>query len=439
MSDIYDVATRSLKLAEKCGADEAEFYFSSSKLTSANVRKNTIEGAKELVSEGIGIRIAINGALGYASTNIISRIDDVVRTAVKSARVRESDPDWSSLPSNSDYPDVSNVFSDQINNIGLGECIDLTQQMIEGATSIPDIIVTSGSFSRSVGNQLILNTNGVEIEDHGTAVSGFVDVITTGDNISTAYDYSISRNLDIDFSAIGRNAADLALASINGIPIETHRTNVIFHPFAFSDILESTFLPSIDADNVQKGRSSLIGKLGEELTVPELTLVDDGTLSGGIETSVSDEEGTPSQRTTVVGNGVLDSYLYDSYTAGKDNVNSTGNAVRNSYVSNPSVGTRNFIIEYPPSDIISDTDGGVFVNTVIGAHTANSISGDFSVEARNAFTIKDGQIDKPIKSLMISGNIFEMLKNVTGAGYDVKKAGGMVTPSIRIKNVNVVG
>ncbi|MEA1984249.1 MAG: TldD/PmbA family protein [Euryarchaeota archaeon] len=436
---MYNMATKSLELAEKYGADEAEVYLSSSRLTSANIRKNTIEGAKELVSKGIGIRTVINGAIGYASTNITSRIDDVVRAAVTSARVRESDPDWSSLPSNMDYPDVSNVFSDQIYNIDLGECIDLTQQMIEGATSIPDVIVTSGSFSRSIGKQLILNTNGVEIKDQGTAVSGFVDVITTGDNISTAYDYSVSRSLDIDFSAIGRNAADLALRSINGVSIETHRTNVIFHPFAFSDILESTFLPSIDADNVQKGRSSLVGKLGEDITVPKLVFVDDGTLSGGIETSVSDDEGTPSQRTTVVGNGVLDSYLYDSYTAGKDNVNSTGNAVRNSYVSNPSVGIRNFIVEYPPSDIISETDEGVFVNMVIGAHTANSISGDFSVEARNAFTIKDGQIDKPIKSLMISGNIFEMLRNVTGAGSDVKKAGGMVTPSIRIKDVNVVG
>ena len=81
----------------------------------------------------------------------------------------------------------------------------------------------------------------------------------------------------------------------------------------------------------------------------------------------------------------------------------------------------------------------MYVNTVIGAHTANFISGDFSVEARNAFTVKNGQIDKPVKSLMISGNVFEMLKNITGAGTDVRKVGGTVTPSVRVSGMSVIG
>jgi PmbA protein len=117
----------------------------------------------------------------------------------------------------------------------------------------------------------------------------------------------------------------------------------------------------------------------------------------------------------------------------------SGHASRNSYLSTPSVGSRNFIIDFPSCDIVADTDSGVYVNTVIGAHTANSISGDFSVEARNAFTIKDGKLDKPIKSLMISGNIFDMLKNINGAGTDVRKVGGTITPSIRVSDMSVVG
>ena len=79
------------------------------------------------------------------------------------------------------------------------------------------------------------------------------------------------------------------------------------------------------------------------------------------------------------------------------------------------------------------------MNTVIGAHTANGISGDFSVEARNAFTIKDGKLDRPISSLMISGNIFEVLRNINGAGTDVRKVGGTITPSIRVSDMSVVG
>ena len=131
--------------------------------------------------------------------------------------------------------------------------------------------------------------------------------------------------------------------------------------------------------------------------------------------------------------------LYDSYTAGKAGVKSTGNGSRSSYTSPPSVGLRNFIIDYPQEDVIANTSSGIFVNTIIGAHTANSISGDFSVEARNAFTIKDGALDKPVKSIMISGNAFELLKNITGAGLDVRKVGGIITPSIRVSGLSVIG
>jgi len=436
---MYEMAQKALALAMKNGADEAEVYYANSRSTSANIRKNMVEGAKEQFSEGIGIRAIVDGAVGFASTNMPNRLEDAVKIAVDSARVRESDPDWTGLPSNAKYPNVSGTFDKKIVAMELDECIELALQMIEGARSTNDILATSGSFSRSYSKHLILNSNGVEVEEEGTSTSGFIDVITTKGDTSTAYDFAVSRNNDIDFHQIGVNATKLAQGSQNGISIEPHKTDVILHPFAFSDIIESAFAPSIDADNMQKERSSLIGRIGDEIAAPELTIIDDGLMPGGIETGISDDEGVPSQQTSVIENGVFKSYLFDSYTAGKDGLKSTGNAARQSYVSTPSVGLRNFIIEYPQSDVISETDSGVFVNTVIGAHTANAISGDFSVEARNAYTIKDGQVDKPIKSLMISGNIFEMLANITGAGTDVRKVGGTVTPSIRVSDMSVVG
>ncbi|MDD3874426.1 MAG: TldD/PmbA family protein, partial [Methanosarcina sp.] len=359
--------------------------------------------------------------------------------AVAEARVRESDPDWVSLPSNGNYPTVSGIFDKKVEALELEACIEYSLALIEGTKEVPDTLPTSGGFTRAKGRQLILNTNGIEVEEESTAVSGFVDVITVNGQTSTAYDFAVSRSLDIDFFALGKNAAELALKSNDGIKIEPQKTDVIFHPFALSDIIGEALAPSLDADNIQKGRSGLIGKLGEELAVPELSIYDDGLIEAGIETSVSDDEGVPSQRTTLIERGVLETYLYDSYTAGKAGIKSTGNGSRSSYTSPPSVGLRNFIIDYPQTDVIADTQSGIFVNTVIGAHTANSISGDFSVEARNAFTIKDGAFDKPVKSLMISGNAFELLKQITGAGFDVRKVGGIITPSIRVSNMSVVG
>ncbi|MBN2110786.1 MAG: TldD/PmbA family protein [Methanosarcinaceae archaeon] len=436
---MYELAKKGLKAASDLGADEAEIFIMEDHKTSIDIRKDEIEGAKENISRGLGIRAIVRGAVGFASTNTISRIEDAAKSAVSSARVRDSDPDWRSLPSNGEYPHVSGIRDPELEKMELDICLSFAMKMIDGARSIPDIVVTSGNFSRSFGKRLIMNTNGIEIEESATGISGFTDVITTGNSISTAYDFAISRNNDIDFYDIGKSAAELADRSRGGISIEPQRTDVILYPFAFSDLLENAFIPSVDADNVQKGRSNLTGRIGEHMASEKLSIIDDGLLEGGIDTSSSDDEGVPSQRTTVIEKGVFRSYLYDSYTAGKDNLKSTGNASRSSYLSTPSVGPRNFIIDHPGTDIIADTDNGVLVNTVIGGHTANSISGDFSVEARNAFTIKDGRIDRPIRSLMISGNIFDMLTKMNGAGNDIRKVGGTVTPSVRIEDMSVVG
>ncbi|MCG7853923.1 MAG: TldD/PmbA family protein, partial [Methanosarcinaceae archaeon] len=228
---MYGLAEKALALAQKMGADEAEVYYINSSSTSADIRKDAIEGAKEQFAQGIGIRSVVNGAVGFASTNIPGRLEDAVKISVASARVRESDPDWSSLPSNSEYPGVSGFFDKKIEQMELGECIDLTLEMIKGAKSVQGVMVTSGSFSLSHSKRLIINTNGVEVEEKGTAITGFVDVITTEGDTNTAYDFEVSRNLDIDFYAIGKNASELALRSQEGISIEPHKTDVILHPF----------------------------------------------------------------------------------------------------------------------------------------------------------------------------------------------------------------
>jgi PmbA protein len=416
-----------------------EVYISSGKTTSLDIRKNSIESAHDIHSFGIGVRCVIDGAAGFASTNVSGDLEKTVQDAIVSARIMPIDPDWIGLPSNKQYGEVPGLFNPDVAELSYEDCVLNTRQMVEGATSTEGIQATSGSFSRSTDYHLIMNSNGVEVEEKSTALTGFIDVITTGGVLSTAYDFEVSRNPDIDFYGIGRRAASLASASIGGIEIKGGKKDVVFHPFALADLIENTFIPSIDADNVQKERSSLINKIGDNIASESLSIYDDGTLESGLGSSISDDEGVPSQKTCVIGNGVLKSYLHDSYTAGKAGVESTGNAVRDSYASLPGIGVTNLVLDYPSSDLIPEIDNGIFINTVIGAHTANRISGDFSVEARNTFVIENGEIGAPGNSLMVSGNIFELLSGIQGAGKDVKKVGGIVLPSIWACELNVVG
>ena len=190
---MYELARKGLKAAMDEGADEAEILLVEDHKTSVDIRKNEIEGAKENISQGLGIRAIVNGAVGFASTNIISHIEDAARSAVRSARVREIDPDWIALPSASKYPEVSGVMDPELEQMELDARLLQTVRMIEGARTVPGVIVTSGSFSRSYGKRLIMNTNGVEVEERSTGISGFADVITTRGDVSTAYDFAISR------------------------------------------------------------------------------------------------------------------------------------------------------------------------------------------------------------------------------------------------------
>ena len=440
IDEIKSGIEKALKLSEKLGAAEAEIVFSISESTSIQFKKDIIETAKQSTGAGYGVRAVVNGAVGFSGTNLMSDLEETVRTAVASAKVMEADPLFKSFPEKMcGYKDISGLFDQKIVEMSLDECIECASDMISGVKSIENMIPTSGGFSRSVSYFMIMNTNDLFAQRKGTAVSGFADVTTESGDVSTAYDYDVSREKNIDFKIIGENAANLAKKSLKGITCGTEKMPVVFHPFSFADILENTLASSVDADNIQKDRSGLVGKLGDEIANPALSIIDDGTLAGGISSGAFDDEGTPTQKTSVIENGVLKSYLYDSYTAGKDGVKSTGNGYRYSYSSVPGVDLSNFIIQFPKSDVIAETKKGIYINTVIGAHTANEISGDFSVEGRNAFLIENGEITKPIKSVMISGNIFEMLQNIDGAGKDVRSVGGIITPSIRISEMSVIG
>ncbi len=439
MTDIFEIARKALGYAHKAGADEAEIYCIRGRSVTIDVQKDEIDLAKESLISGIGIRAIVNGAVGFSSTNNPSRTQEACILAVKSARVRQGDPEWSGLPGKKKLPAVRDILDRRLVNIDIESCIEFTALMIEGSKSVQSVSPIGGNFLCLNSNTLILNSNGIDVEEEDTFVNASIDTSTKGDEISTASEFDASRMLDIDFYRIGESAALLASRSKDGIRSGTGDMPVLLEPVAFTDILENTFLGSLNADNVQKGRSALIGKMGSMVANENISLIDDGKLSGGIGTSSTDDEGTPSGMNEIVNNGMLKSFIYDCYTAGKEKRESTGNAVRGSFTSTPSIAIRNLIVKYPASDITGEIEEGVIVNTVIGAHTANPISGDFSVEARNSFLIKEGEVGSPIKSMMISGNIFELLKNIDGAGKDIRKVGNVITPTVRVSKLRVIG
>lgn len=433
-------ASQATRYARRAGADEVEAYCVTDRSVSINTKLDHIEHARETFTRGIGIRTIVSGAVGFSSTNHEDRVKEASELAVRSARASQPDPDWSGLPDRSSYQTVHGVFDRRLAEIELSDCVRLASDLIRGVAST-GASPTSGGLAVSTGTVHIQNTNGIEHTEEATSIAASIEcTVKDGAAVSTAYDFDVSRNLDIDTYEIGVHAGELARRSLRGGKIGTAKAAVLLRPLAIADILEYAFVPSLSADNVQKGRS-MLSEIGAGVASDGLDIFDDGLRAGGIGTSQADDEGTPSRKTEVIEDGILKGHLYDAYTAGKADggIASTGNALRAGYAGTPSIDPRNLVLEYPSGDLIAETENGVLVHSVIGAHTANQYSGDFSIEARNSFLVENGEIKRPIKSLMIAGNVFDLLKKIDGAGTDVRAVGGIVVPTVRVSEMQVVG
>jgi PmbA protein len=181
--------------------------------------------------------------------------------------------------------------------------------------------------------------------------------------------------------------------------------------------------------------------MGERVAAAGVTLIDDGTYPTGIGSAPFDGEGVPSGKTVLVESGVLQGYLYNTYTAKKEGKASTGNAVRASFKTTPSVGTTNFYLKpgnQAPEELVREVSNGLYVLEVMGMHTANPISGDFSIGAKGVW-IENGVLSRPVRGIVIAGNVIELLKQVDAVASDLRFFGSRGAATFRVTGLTVSG
>ncbi|RJQ16640.1 MAG: TldD/PmbA family protein, partial [Nitrospiraceae bacterium] len=216
---------------------------------------------------------------------------------------------------------------------------------------------------------------------------------------------------------------------------------VILAPSVAVDFLE-ILSASLSAEAVQKGRSFFAGKLGQAVMSTLVDIVDDGVMPWGTGTSPVDDEGVPASGKAVISKGILTGYFHNTYTAKKAGVKSTGNAVRGSFKSLPGIDVTNFFVKAEgnnPSQspqLIKSLSRGILILGAMGVHTANPVSGDFSVGISGLW-IENGEAVYPFKEAVISGNILEMFKKIEGIGDDLKFYGSTGSPSLLIGDMDV--
>jgi len=433
---MINTAEHALNLALK-NSDYAEVYMEKEKSIDVDIQKNEVNFAKEEFTYGISIRVILDRKMGFSYTTNIDKIDKTVENAIFNAKSNIADK-YFDFAQKSKYDQVKRLYDKKNESMDIEGSIEFAKTMIDTVEE-EKCEPTSGGFSAGKTESLILNSNGVNCNEIGTSFSGFI-AVNAEDNgeISTAYEGDSSRFFDINPEWIADNACQIAKNSLKGTPVETKDMDVILDYRAASGLL-GTFVSALNADNVQRGRSIFANEIGKEVVSPSLSMYDNGTLDGGLGSSISDGEGTPTQKTPVIQDGVLKSFIYDIYTSKKGNTESTGNGMRSSFADMPAVSLSNFILEFDNILEIEDIKEGILVTDVLGAHTANPISGDFSVEANNAFKIENGEISGPVKKAMLSGNIFNVMKNASSGSKETRQLGPFVIPRILAPSLRVVG
>jgi PmbA protein len=244
---------------------------------------------------------------------------------------------------------------------------------------------------------------------------------------------------DVRLSSVAEEAANRSTELLGSRKIASEKVPVVLVPSIAVEFLQ-ILSASVLSESVQKKRSFLAGKVGQSIISPLLNITDDGTLPWGLGTRPADDEGYSTSRKFIVSEGVLNQYLYNTYTAKKDGTASTGNAVRGGFKSLPGVGVCNFSIEKGGGgslqDMIASIQRGIVIVGAMGVHTANPISGDFSVGISGLW-IEKGVAAYPVKEAVLSGNVLDMFNKVEGVGSDLAFYGNTGSPSLLIGAMDI--
>lgn len=441
---ILDICEFGFKKALKAGADEAEVYAATEKELTVVFERNDVNIGKGHEVSGVGIRIFKNKSFGYSSVNSLSKgeVEKAVDRALKLARASPPDK-FNELPDKKPLREIKGLFDNESERFSSEQSLEYATNMFNAAKDYDDrVTIDWCEFNATIGEDAIMSSRGVEAEEKD---SSFIYIISgmarDGDEVSSMY-YLFDGTHQIKEIACEQLAKDFAekvIKSLGAKKIKSFKGSVILSPLTSEDLIGSSIAYSCDANNVQKGASRFKDQMGKKVASEALTVKDDGTLPGGLGSSSFDREGLPPKPLTVIDRGELSAYLYNTYTAKKEGLESNAHASGNTRAP-PAIGPTNFAIEPGKeswNDMVKDVKKGILVTRFSGF--PQMVSGDFSGVVKGGWLIENGELVKPVTETMMAGNIFELLKKASAISKERRKVLNFIMPYVRIDDVSITG
>ncbi|MEZ0346729.1 MAG: TldD/PmbA family protein [Infirmifilum sp.] len=432
---------KALKRALELGASEAEVSVSTAMSKTVKSEGPYPKILSQVATE-VWVRVAQGKRIAIATATSAdwSVMEKTIASAVEMAKKSEEDLHWEALPDPEPARHSWVGYDEGVASLELQQLADIVKDIIVEAEHIdPRIKVGAIGGSLTVMKYYTYNTRGVKAEDRGTSMELFAWLKSSdGSREGTGSAWIASRSFIYDTAAMLEKAKTLALDSLKAERLgQTLSGNVLFRAEPLSSLISYLLLPAFNALNVLEGFSPLKDKIGEKV-LGDLTIIDDGTMPGGLSTSMFDAEGIPRRKTILVDRGTLRSFLHNNYTARRMKVSSTGNASKGRGIVG--ISSSNLIVKggkQKEEDLISDSllviDG-----SLLSVHTVNYITGNFSVVASNPYIVRGGELI-PVKPVTVSGNIYA-IANTLKPAHNVKNTyTGIYTPDVLFGGVTVSG
>jgi len=447
-ADLKVLAQDIVRRAITGGATAADCVIREGEEFSTLVRLGQVETLKEAGSKAIGLRVFCGKRAASTHSSDFSRdgLDRMLTSALALARITSEDP-YAGIPEPAQLgslPGDLDLYSADVYSLPGQERIEYARRAEKAALDYDPRIKNSegGSFDAATGHKILANSHGFVGEYRRSYCSLAAVPIAQSENgaMQRDYWYSVARNLGRLESPehVGKVAAERTIRRLGARKVKTAHVPIVFDPLVANSILDHIF-EGVNGDSVYRGASFLAGKLGQKIAADNVTVIDDGTMVGGFGTSPFDGEGIPTRRTVVIENGVLKSYLLNTYTAKKLGLATTANASRG-LAGTPGIGPGNYFLQpgtKTPKQIISGIKEGLYVTEFLG-HGVNLVTGDYSRGASGLW-ISGGELSYPVEEITVAGNLKEMFMNIAEVGNDLEFRGAIACPTIRIDGLTVGG
>ncbi len=407
---------------------DVEAFVAHERETEVRAYEGEVESLTAATAQGIGVRVVQEGRQGFAYAATLD--DDTVREtfdeALDNSRFGSDDEFAGVAEPDGVEPEPLDLYRTELADFPAEDKVALALEL-ERVTLAADPRVTgveTAEYADSVYESAVATSRGVAAtaRETGCYLAAY-SLATERDDTQTGFGFSVGRHPgELSAETAGTDAADRATRLLGAAKAPTRRLTVVLDPYVTARIL-GIVGATLSGDAVLKGRSLFADRMHEVVGASSLTLVDDATDPDAFTASAIDAEGLATRRIPLITDGVLQSFLYDTYTARRAGVSSTGSAVRGGFKGTPGVGAH--ALSLTPGtrgqdEIVAGIDDGLLVQGVTGLHSGvNAVSGDFSVGAEG-LRIRGGETAEPVREVTIASTIQRLLLDVTEVGSDLE-------------------